>query len=448
MIFHMTRSLRCVTAALFATALLAGSSCAFAQQSTASQPLDRIAAVVDEDIILQSELDRAITNIRSQYAGREAQLPPGDVLQRQVLERLILIRLQSARAASTGMRISDEDVDNAVTNIASQNKITVDQLRQQLMKDGLSYGDFRTSLRDEIVVQRLRQRFAQGRINVSDAEVDAALASQVGGSTQYRLAHILVALPEGATAEQISTGQRKIEGVKGLLDRGEMEFNAAAVRYSDSPNALEGGDLGWRALDQIPTSFSGTIRDMQVGQIIGPIRGPSGLQLIRLEETRNAQAGDAKLVTQYQARHILIRAEDVGKDAAAKTKLETLRARITGGADFAELAGKNSEDNVSKARGGDLGWFAQDDYGTDFGAQIASLGDGQVSAPFKTQAGWHVIQRIGTRQVNATDENRRTQVRESIGQRKLEDEWNRFLREMRGEAYIDIRIGTPAASAG
>ena len=220
MIFHMTRSLRCVTAALFATALLAGSSCAFAQQSTASQPLDRIAAVVDEDIILQSELDRAITNIRSQYAGREAQLPPGDVLQRQVLERLILIRLQSARAASTGMRISDEEVDNAVTNIASQNKITVDQLRQQLMKDGLSYGDFRTSLRDEIVVQRLRQRFAQGRINVSDAEVDAALASQAGGSTQYRLAHILVALPEGATAEQISTGQRKIEGVKGLLDRG------------------------------------------------------------------------------------------------------------------------------------------------------------------------------------------------------------------------------------
>jgi peptidyl-prolyl cis-trans isomerase SurA len=442
--FNMIRSLRCVTAAV----LLAGSFSAFAQQPTATQPLDRIAAVVDEDIILQSELDRAITNIRGQYAGREAQLPPGDVLQRQVLERLILIRLQSARAASTGMRISDEEVDNAVANIASQNKITVDQLRQQLAKDGLSYADFRTSLRDEIVVQRLRQRFAQGRINVSDAEVDAALASQAGGSTQYRLAHILVALPEGATAEQISTGQRKIEGVKGLLDRGEMEFSAAAVRYSDSPNALEGGDLGWRALDQIPTSFSGTIRDMQIGQIIGPIRGPSGLQLIRLEETRNAQAGDAKMVTQYQARHILIRAEDASNDAAAKAKLETLRARITGGADFAELAGKNSEDNVSKARGGDLGWFAQDDYGTDFGAQLSSLSDGQVSAPFKTQAGWHVVQRIGTRQVNATDENRRTQIRESIGQRKLEDEWNRFLREMRGEAYIDIRIGTPAAAAG
>ena len=190
MIFHMIRSstirsstirsFRCVIAA----GLLAASLSAFAQQTPVSQQLDRIAAVVDEDIILQSELDRAIINIRSQYAGREAQLPPGDVLQRQVLERLILIRLQSARAASTGMRISDEEVDNAVNNIASQNKITVDQLRQQLTKDGLSYADFRTSLRDEIVVQRLRQRFAQGRINVSDAEVDAALASQAGGNTQ------------------------------------------------------------------------------------------------------------------------------------------------------------------------------------------------------------------------------------------------------------------------
>ena len=150
----------------------------------------------------------------------------------------------------------------------------------------------------------------------------------------------------------------------------------------------------------------------------------------------------------YQARHILIRAEEGKDDAAAKAKLETLRARVTGGADFADLAGKNSEDTVSKARGGDLGWFAQDDYGVDFGAQVSAMSDGQVSAPFKTQAGWHILQRIGTRQVNATDENRRTQIRESIGQRKLEDEWNRFLREMRGEAFIDIRVGTPAAAAG
>ncbi len=440
----MIRSFRCAIAAvLIAGTFTTGSFSAFAQQ-----PLDRIAAVVDEDIILQSELERAIANIRSQYAGREAQLPPADVLQRQVLERLILLRLQTARAATTGMRVSDEEVDAAVTNIARENKLTAEQLRQQLAKDGLNFADFRSSLRDEIVVQRLRQRFAQGRINVSDAEVDAALKAQAGGSTQYRLAHILVALPEGATAEQITTGERKIEGIKGLLDRGEMEFSAAAVRYSDSPNALEGGNLGWRALDQVPTSFAGTISSMEVGKFIGPIRGPNGFQLIKLEETRNAQAGDAKMITQYQASHILIRTEEGATEAAAKAKLETLRARIAGGADFAELASKDSEDTISKARGGDLGWFAQDDFGPEFGAQVAGLGDGQVSAPFKTQAGWHIVKRAGTRQTNATDENRRSQLRESIGQRKLEDEWTRFLRELRGEAFIDIRIGGAAAAAG
>jgi len=423
--------------ALLAAILLAGSFTALAQQ-----PLDRIAAVVDEDIILQSELDRAVANIRNQYAGRDGQLPPPDVLQRQVLERLILIRLQTARAAATGMRISDEEVDSAAANIARQNNINVDQMREQLAKDGMSYSDFRASLRDEILMQRLRQRFAQSRISVSDAEVDAALAAQAGGNTQFRLAHILVALPEGATAEQIATGQRKIEGIKGLVDRGEMDFNAAAVRYSDSPNALEGGDLGWRSLDQIPSSFAGTIRSMQPGQVIGPIRGPSGFQLIMLQEVRNTEANaEGGMVTQFQARHILIRTEDGADDAQVKAKLETLRARIVGGADFAELARQNSQDNGSKARGGDLGWFARDDFGPDFGAEVGALTDGQVSAPFKTQAGWHIVQRMATRQTNTSSENRRGQIRESIGQRKLEDEWNRFLREMRGEAFIDIRVG-------
>jgi peptidyl-prolyl cis-trans isomerase SurA len=429
----MIRPLR----ALLAAVLLAGSVSALAQQ----QPLDRIAAVVDEDIILQSELDRAVANIRGQYAGRENQLPPADVLQRQVLERLILMRLQSARAATTGIRISDEEVDAAVANIARQNSITPDQMRQQLARDGMTLADFRASLRDEIMSQRLRQRFAQSKISVSDAEVDAAMAAQAGGNAQYHLAHILVALPEGATAEQIATGQKKIEGIKGLLDRGEMEFSAAAVRYSDSPNALEGGDLGWRSLDQIPASFANTIHNMQTGQVIGPIRGPSGFQLIKLEEIRNNAPAGGGTVTQYHARHILIRTADAKEDAATRAKLETLRARVAGGADFAQLASENSQDNVSKAKGGDLGWFAQDDYGPDFGTQVAGLSDGQVSAPFKTQAGWHIVQRLETRQGKVSDDNRRAQIRESIGQRKLEDEWNRFLREIRGEAFIDIRTG-------
>jgi peptidyl-prolyl cis-trans isomerase SurA len=413
------------------------------------QPLDGIAAVVDEDVILQSELDRAVANILAQYAERRDQLPPPEVLRRQVLERLILLRLQTARAQSTGVRISDEEVDAAITNIARQNNASPEQLRQQLARDGMSYTEFRSSVRDELMIQRLRQRFAQSRISVSDAEVEAAMAAQ-GGGVHYRLAHILIGIPEGATPEQIATAQQKMDGVKGLIDRGELAFAAAAVRYSDSPNALEGGDLGWRTPDEIPTAFAAAIRSMQPGQIIGPLRGPSGFQLLQLVATRDAAQAAAGTVTQFQARHILVRTDDDTSDAAARARIDTLRARIAGGADFAEVAREESDDAGSKVRGGDLGWFTQDDYGPDFGSQVAALEDGQVSAPFKTQAGWHVVQRMGSRQASAGDDNRRAQIRETIGQRKLEDEWNRFLREMRGEAFVDIRTGvaTPSDSSG
>jgi peptidyl-prolyl cis-trans isomerase SurA len=408
------------------------------------QPIDRIAAVVDEDVILQSELDRAERNILSQYAGRPEQLPPRDVLQRQLLERMILVRLQVARAAQTGIRVSDEQVDAAIANIARQNNISIDQMRTQLAGQGQSFTDFRNSVRDELTGQALRQRFAQTRINISEAEVDAAMAAQANGGTQYHLAHILVAMPEAATPEQIAIAQQKIDGIKSLIDKGEMDFAAAAVRYSDSQNALEGGDLGWRSLDEVPAAFGQTISAMQVGQVIGPTRGPSGFQLLKLVETRDASQAAPQMVTQYRARHIMVRTSDTVDDAAAKAKLDTLAARIAGGADFAAIAKENSDDVNSAATGGELGWFAQDAYGPEFGAQVAALQDNQVSAPFKTQAGWHIVQREATRQANVADDTRRASIREGIGQRKLEEEWNRYLREMRGEAYVDIRVGAGA----
>ena len=408
------------------------------------QPLERIAAVVDEDVILQSELDRAVANVLAQYEGRSDQLPPRDILERQVLERLVLVRLQTARAGQMGVRVSDAEVDGAVGMIAQQNGFSPDQLRQQLAADGLSFDEFRNSLREELMIQRLRQRFAQTRIVVSDAEVDAALENQASGR-QYQLAHILVALPDGATPEQIATAEQKIEGVKGLIDRGEMAFPAAAVRYSDSPNALEGGSLGWRSLDEIPTAFAGAIQSLQPGQIIGPMRGPSGFQLLQLVDVRDAEGPGT--VTQYQARHILIRSGGDVSDDQARARATTLRARVEGGADFAELARESSDDTTSRENGGDLGWFTVDQFGPDFGAQVAGLQDGEVSEPFKTQAGWHVVQRVGSRQTAASDDNRRAQIREAIGQRKLEDEWNRFLREIRGEAFVDVRNAAAAAPA-
>ncbi|MGV8941628.1 MAG: peptidylprolyl isomerase [Lysobacter sp.] len=409
---------------------------AYAQQLA---PIDGIAVVVDEDVILQSELDRAVANIRGQYAGRDDQLPPPEVLERQVADRLVLLKLQVARAKSTGVRVSDQEIDQTIGAIAAQNQFSVDQLAAQLARDGTSLAQFRDSIRDELLVQRLRQRLAQTQISVSDGEVDAALAAQQGVGSQYHLAHILVALPEGATPEQIATASSKIDGIRGLIQRGEMDFAAAAVRYSDSPNALEGGDLGWRSADEIPSAFADMVKTMRAGQVTEPIRGPSGFQLLQVVESRDAAQGGPSLVTQYQASHILIRVEDETTAAMAKAKADTLHARLAGGADFAALASENSEDPSSKARGGDLGWFAQDQFGPDFGSQVAGLSDGSISAPFRTQAGWHIVKRTGSRQADVGDESQRAQVRETIGRRKLEDEWNRFLREMRGEAFVDFR---------
>ena len=427
---------------LFACLLAAAvwSAPVFAQQA---QPIDRIAAIVDEDVILRSELDRAVGNITRQYAGRENQLPPREVLERQVLERLVLMKLQLARAEQTGVRVTDQETDSALAGIAQQNNVNLDVLRQQLAADGTTYEDFRNSIRDELVVQRLRQRFAQSRISVSEAEIDAAMGAQQAAGVQYHLAHILVAIPEGATPEQIATAKSKIEGVQGLLDRGEMDFSAAAVRYSDSPNALEGGDLGWRSIDEIPTAFGSLIKGMKPGEVSAPLRGASGFQLVKLVEVRDATQSDGQsMVTQVHGRHILIRVNGTTSEAAAKAKIDTIAARLKGGAEFAQVAREESQDLNSQAKGGDLGWFLPEQFGTQFGGQISALADGQVSEPFRTDAGWHIVQRVASRQTDAGAENRRARISDTIGRRKLEDEWNRYLQELRGEAYfLDMRNG-------
>jgi peptidyl-prolyl cis-trans isomerase SurA len=448
----MTKRFPVLLASLLAVSSVSAPLQVLAQEA---QPLDRIAAVVDEDVILQSELQRAIANIKAQYAGRENQLPPEDVLSRQVLERLVLVKLQVARAQGSGIRVSDQELNQAMNAIAQQNGSNLDALRQRLAHDGIDFNDFRASVRDEITVQRLRQSFAQSRISVSEGEVDAALKQQATVGNQYHLAHILIALPDGSNADQIATGQKKAEGVKALLDKGELDFNAAAVRYSDSPNALEGGDLGWRSLDEIPQAFAQMMEKMKPGEVVGPIRGPSGFQLLKLVEVRDASAasGGEHTVTEYHGRHILVRVDDHQSDAAAKAKIDTLRARIAGGADFETVAKESSEDNNSKGQGGDLGWFPADAFGPAFGQQVSGIQDGGVSQPFRTDAGWHIVQRVGTRQTDVTTDNQRAQVRETIGRRKLEDEYNRFLQELRGGVFravaaaeADVGFATPPQS--
>ena len=429
---------------LLIAGLLTLSTVVTSVQAQNLQRLDGIAAVVNEDVVLQSELDRAVQNVLTQYADQPGQLPPRNVLERQVLERLVLVKLQVARAAESGIRINDAELNNAVNAVAQQNGTTPDGLRQRLEADGMSFAEFRSSLRDEVTIQRLRQSFAQSRVQVSEGEVDAALAAQASGETQYHLAHILVALPEGASAEQINTGKSKVDGVKALVDKGELDFAAAAVRYSDSPNALEGGDLGWRSPDEIPTAFVEMLKGMSPGQVVGPLRGPSGFQLLKLVEVRDAAKAEQRSVTEYNARHILVRITPTQDVDAAKAKIDTLRARIAGGADFVAVAKESTEDANSRDDGGDLGWFPADAFGPAFGQQVSGLQDGQVSTPFRTDAGWHIVQRVGSRQTDVTDQNRRAQVRETIGRRKAEDEYNRYLQELRGEAYVNFRSGDRA----
>jgi peptidyl-prolyl cis-trans isomerase SurA len=406
-----------------------------AQEATAR--VDGIAAIVDEDVILMSEVQRAVTNIKAQYAKQPEQLPPEDVLRKQVLERLILLRLQVERANSSGVRVSDTELNQAIQAIANQNKISPDQLREQIARDGLSYEEFQTNLKDEIVVQRLRQSYVQSRVQVSDTEIDQLLSVRQFGGPEVRLANILVALPDGATPEQLAKAQEKITRIKALLDKGELDFSSAAIRYSDSQNALEGGDIGWRGYDAIPPNFVNLIREMKAGDVSNPVRGPSGYQLIKVSEVREQQK---QVATQYKALGMMIAVKAGENSDAARQKIEDLRAKVVAGEDFGKLAKANSAEEMNASQGGDMGWFEISQWGASVGAQLEAIKDGELSPVFQSDVGWHFVKRIGTRNQDMTDENRRNQARQMISKRKSEEEYERFMRQLRNDAYVESRL--------
>jgi peptidyl-prolyl cis-trans isomerase SurA len=413
-----------------------GAGTAVNAQNTSS--LDEIVAVVEEDVILRSELDVALNSIFAQYADRPNQLPPRDVLERQVLERLVLLRLQLQRAESAGIRVGDSEVEQAIIRIAEQNRISVDQMRQQLARDGMAFDEFRRTLRDEMIAQRLRQNIIQSRVNVSDTEIDIVLAGDSLQRGQVNVSMILVAIPEGASQEQMETARKKVEGVRDLLVKGEMEFSAAAIRYSDAPNALEGGELGWRGYDALPPLLGSVLQPMRPGDISQPIRGPDGFLLLKLTERRE----DAQeTVTEYNARDILIRKNELVDSAEAKRRIEELRAEIVAGGDFAEIARKHSQDDMTASNGGDMGWFQVYAWGNAVGETLLRLEDNALSQPFETDIGWHLVQRLGMREQDVTDEVLRNRARETIGQRKAEEEYQRFIRQLREESYVDTRLG-------
>lgn len=408
-----------------------------AQSVAATTAIDSIVAVVDEDVILRSELQRAVNNIKTQYAKQAGQLPPETVLEKQVLERLIIQRLQINRAKEIGIRVSDAELNQQIQSIATSNKMSLEQFQQRLKQEGLEFEDYRNSLRDELMQQRLRQSYVQSRVQISEGEVDQFVASQKANGPEVLLANILVALPESPSTEQIATAKRKIDGVRDLISKGQMTFKAAAIRYSDAQNALDGGEIGWRGLDAIPPQFTSMISEMKPGDVSQPVRGPSGYQLIQVVEKRDSQSNQ---VDEYRAQAILIDPNTVGGDVVARQKADSILERVKKGEDMGKLAKEFSSKDLNADTGGVLDWFSQNQWGTMVGNQIVLLKDGELSPVMQSDAGFIIIKRLGKRTQDANADNKRRQAKEAIGQRKAEEEYERFLRQLRSEAFVETRL--------
>jgi peptidyl-prolyl cis-trans isomerase SurA len=403
----------------------------------ATQPLDRIVAVVNDDVILQSELNDAVASVQQQYAGHTEQLPPMNVLQQQVLNRLVLMRLQIQKAQDQGIHVSDADVDQAIQGVAEQNKLSPEQLRAEVERSGASFASFRGQLADQITVQRLHQSVVQDSVSVTDSEIDNLLSSPTYKAGEVHLAHIQISIPGGADAAAIQAAAAKAEQTLAAI-KGGMDFNAAAIRYSDASDALDGGDLGWRRLDEIPPAFADTIASMKPGDVSPALRGPTGFHILKLVDQRQSSR---KMVTELHARQILIKPSELLTPAQAEQKAQDLYHRIVDKhEDFATLAKENSKDDTSANLGGDMGWFPQQAWGQAIATQLGQLKDNEVSQPFQSAAGWHILQRLGERQSDQTTQIERDQARQAIGTRKSEQAYDDYLRDLRSNAYVDILV--------
>ncbi len=408
-----------------------------AAAASANQPLDRIVAVANDDVILQSELNDAVRSVQQQYASHPEQLPPMNVLQKQVLDRLVLMRLQIQKAQDQGVHVSDADVDQAVAGVAQQNKLTPEQLRTAVEQNGGDFAQFRQQLGDQVTVQRLHDSVVRDAVSVTDSEIDNLLSSPTYKAGEVHLAHIQISIPAGADAAAIQASQTKAEQALAAI-KGGMDFNAAAIRYSDAADALDGGDLGWRRLDEMPPAFADTIDTMKPGDVSAALRGPTGFHILKLIGQRQPSR---QMVTEFHARQIVISPSELVTPAQAEQKARDLYNRIVNKhEDFAALAKEESKDPTTANAGGDMGWFQQNQWGTIIASKLAELKDNEVSQPFQSQAGWHILQRLGSRQSDQTDEIARDQARQSIGNRKAEQAYDDFLRDLRSNAYVNILV--------
>lgn len=403
------------------------------------QSLNRVIAIVDNDVIMQSQLDARTREVQQTIAKRGAQVPPADVLSQQVLERLIVENLQLQIGERSGIRITDEELNQAMTSIAQRNRLTLEQFGAALARDGLSLKDAREQIRREMVISRVRQRRVAERIQVTDQEVQNFLASDMGKmqlSEEFRLANILIPLPEGASPEAIQAAARKVSGLYDQLRSGG-DFAQLAIANSASENALEGGEIGWRKAAQLPPPLDGVIGALAPGEVTEPIRTPNGFMIIKLLEKRG---GDSIVRDEVHVRHILIKPSEIRSESETQRLAERLYERIVAGEDFAELAKSYSEDPGSALNGGDLNWIDPNTLVPEFREVMAKTPSGELSKPFKSPYGWHVLEVIGRRATDSSEQVREQQALNVLRNRKYDEELQAWLRQIRDEAYVEIKL--------
>lgn len=400
--------------------------------------VDRIIAVVNKEVITQSELDERYKIVSKQLQKQGTRLPDEQALQRQVLERMIGDKVQLQQAKETGLRVDDNQLDKTLQRIAQENKLTLDQLRQALSQDGIRFDKFREDIRNEIIITRLRERDVENKIVVSESEVENFLSSPANQvqNEEYRLGHILVRTPEQATPEQLK--ERRGVAEKALKElKGGAPFDQIAAAFSDGPEALQGGMVGWRSGGQVPTLFQDAVKKLQVGELSQILRSPNGFHIIKLFDKRGADS--PMLMQQTHVRHILVKTNELLSEKDAKNRLIQLKERIENGADFAKLARLQSED-PSSAKGGDLGWISAGDTVPEFERAMDALKPMQISEPIQSPFGWHLIQVLERRTEDVSKERRQRIAREQLRSRKSDEAYQEWLRQLRDQAYVEYRL--------
>ncbi|WP_440996190.1 peptidylprolyl isomerase [Arhodomonas sp. SL1] len=403
----------------------------------AAELLDGIVAVVNDDVVLLSDFQQELEQVRAELDRRDIAPPPAEELRRQVLERLVVEQLQLDEAERRGITVDEATLDTAVRRVAERNNLDLRGFRDALQREGMSMADFRDRLRRQITIQRLRQRVMDERVNLTPQEIDQFAERIAEDQEEFRLRHILVAIPEAASAGAIAEAREEAEALRRELTEQGTDFAALAAARSDGRNALEGGDLGWRRAGELPSVIAERLSGLDPGEVSEILRTPSGFHLFKMEDRRDAER---HIVTQTRARHILIETNEVVSDRDARLRLESLRERIVGGESFEELARANSDDQSTASEGGAMGWLTPEEIPPAFQRRLAQLQPGELSRPFRSSAGWHLVEVLDRREEDATDTYRRNQAAQQLRQRKEEEETELWLRQLREEAYVDYRL--------